>query len=62
MRQCLLTSVIFTALLGLARAAAHTGDTAKSRKSYQDFFALWKDAEADLPVLLEAKQEYEKLK
>ncbi len=48
--------------LGLARAAALTGDTAKSRKEYQDFLALWKDADADLPVLLEAKKEYAKLK
>jgi hypothetical protein len=30
--------------------------------SYQDFFALWKDADADIPILLEAKREYEKLK
>ena len=38
------------------------GNTAKARKSYQDFFALWKDADADLPVLMEAKKEYEKVK
>lgn len=48
--------------LGLARAAALQGDTAKARKAYQDFFALWKDADADLPILIEAKKEYEKLK
>ncbi len=48
--------------LGLARAALLQGDTAKAQKSYQDFFALWKDADADLPVLIEAKKEYEKLK
>jgi tetratricopeptide (TPR) repeat protein len=48
--------------LGLARAATLQGDTAQARKSYQDFFALWKDADADLPVLIEAKKEYEKLK
>jgi tetratricopeptide (TPR) repeat protein len=48
--------------LGLARAAALTGDLSKSRKAYQDFLALWKDADPDLPVLKEAKQEYEKLK
>jgi hypothetical protein len=47
--------------LGLARAAALTGDLTKSRKAYQDFFALWKDADPDLPVLLEAKAEYAKL-
>jgi serine/threonine protein kinase/tetratricopeptide (TPR) repeat protein len=48
--------------LRLARAATLQGDTTKARKSYQDFFALWKDADADLPVLIEAKKEYEKLK
>ena len=48
--------------LGLARAAMLQGDTAKARKSYQDFFALWKDADADLPVLIEAKKEYEKVR
>ena len=47
--------------LGFARAAALAGDTPKSRKAYQDFFALWKDADPDIPVLLEAKREYEKL-
>jgi tetratricopeptide (TPR) repeat protein len=48
--------------LGLARAAVLNGDTAGSRKEYQDFFALWKDADADLPVLVQAKKEYEQLK
>ena len=48
--------------LGLARATMLQGDTAKAQKSYQDFFALWKDADADLPVLIEAKKEYEKIK
>jgi len=48
--------------LGLARAAILQGDTAKARKEYQDFLALWKDADADLPILIEAKKEYEKLK
>jgi ATP/maltotriose-dependent transcriptional regulator MalT len=48
--------------LGLARAAALKGDTARGRTEYQDFFAAWKDADADLPVLLEARKEYEQLK
>ncbi len=48
--------------LGLARAAALAGDTAKSRKAYEDFFALWKDADTDIPILQQARQEYEKLK
>jgi serine/threonine protein kinase/Flp pilus assembly protein TadD len=57
------TSPLFPlAHLGLARAAALTGDAAKARKTYQDFFALWKDADADLPMLIEAKKEYAALK
>jgi serine/threonine protein kinase/predicted Zn-dependent protease len=48
--------------LGLARAAALQGDVMKSRKAYEDFFLLWKDADAELPVLIEAKKEYERLK
>lgn len=48
--------------LWLARAAVIQGDLAKARKSYQDFFALWKDADPDLPILIEAKKEYEKVK
>ena len=48
--------------LGLARASALTGDTAKARKEYQDFLALWKDADEDLPILIEAKKEYEQVK
>jgi eukaryotic-like serine/threonine-protein kinase len=48
--------------LGLARAAVVNGDTAAARKSYQDFLAMWKDADGDLPVLVQAKKEYEQLK
>jgi tetratricopeptide (TPR) repeat protein len=48
--------------VGLARAAALSGDVAKARTSYQNFFALWKDADADLPILIQAKKEYEQLK
>ena len=47
--------------LGLARAYALTGDTAKARTAYQDFLALWKDADPDVPILQEAKAEYAKL-
>jgi eukaryotic-like serine/threonine-protein kinase len=48
--------------VGLARAYALQGDTAKARTAYQDFFALWKDADADIPILQQAKSEYAKLK
>jgi len=47
---------------GLARAAALSGDEVKARKAYQDFFALWKDADANIPLLVAARQEYDKLK
>jgi serine/threonine protein kinase/Flp pilus assembly protein TadD len=47
--------------LGLARAYALAGDNVKSRTAYQDFFALWKSADADIPLLKEAKAEYAKL-
>ena len=50
------------ARLGKARAAALAGDAATSRKAYQDFLAWWKDADPDLPILIEAKAEYAKLK
>jgi tetratricopeptide (TPR) repeat protein len=46
--------------LSLARAATLQGDTNQARKSYQDFITLWKSADPDLPVLIEAKKEYEK--
>jgi tetratricopeptide (TPR) repeat protein len=48
--------------LGVARAAAMTGDIAASRKAYQDFFALWKDADPNLAPMVEARKEYESLK
>ncbi|HKO35963.1 MAG TPA: protein kinase [Pyrinomonadaceae bacterium] len=56
------TSPIYVvAHLGLARAAVVQSDTVKARKAYQDFFALWKDADANVPVLIEARKEYDKL-
>jgi eukaryotic-like serine/threonine-protein kinase len=50
------------AYLGLARAYALQGDDAKARVAYQNLFAKWKDADADLPALLQARAEYAKLK
>ena len=47
--------------LFLGRAYVMTGDTAKARAAYQDFFALWKDADPEVPILKEAKAEYAKL-
>jgi eukaryotic-like serine/threonine-protein kinase len=48
--------------LYLGRAAKLMDDLPASRKAYQDFLALWKDADPDIPILREAKAEYEKLK
>jgi hypothetical protein len=47
--------------LGLARAYALDGDSAKSKIEYQNFLALWKDADPDIPLLKEAKAEYASL-
>jgi len=47
--------------LGLGRAYALSGDKAKSRAAYQDFFALWNNADPDIPLLKQAKSEYAKL-
>ena len=48
--------------LNIARAYVLQGDSAKARTAYQDFFASWKDADPDVPILLQAKAEYAKLK
>jgi hypothetical protein len=45
----------------LARASAAGGDLAGARTAYQDFLALWKNADSDIPILKEAKAEYAKL-
>jgi hypothetical protein len=47
--------------LNLGRALALQGDKAKARTAYQDFFATWKDADPDVPILRDAKAEYAKL-
>jgi eukaryotic-like serine/threonine-protein kinase len=46
------------AQLGLARAYAMGGDKAAAKKAYDAFFTTWKNADADLPMLLAAKKEY----
>jgi eukaryotic-like serine/threonine-protein kinase len=48
--------------LGLGRGYALAGDDARARTAYQDFFALWKNADPDIPILTQAKTEYAKLK
>ena len=44
--------------LGLARAYTVGGDKASAKKAYEAFFLTWKDADADLPMLVAAKKEY----
>jgi tetratricopeptide (TPR) repeat protein len=49
------------ARLQLARALAASGDTAGARAAYQDFLTLWKQADADVPLLKQAQTEVAKL-
>ncbi len=47
--------------LQLGRAYSLTGDKIKAKSAYQDFLTLWKDADPDIPIFREAKQEYARL-
>jgi eukaryotic-like serine/threonine-protein kinase len=47
--------------LALGRAYALENDKAKARGAYQDFFALWREADSNIPILKQAKSEYKKL-
>jgi hypothetical protein len=47
--------------LGLGRAYVLEGDRARAKAAYQDFLALWKDADPGIPILRQAKAEYAKL-
>jgi eukaryotic-like serine/threonine-protein kinase len=49
------------AQLGLGRVLAAAREATKARTAYQDFLALWKDADPDIPILKQAKAEYAKL-
>jgi DNA-binding winged helix-turn-helix (wHTH) protein/tetratricopeptide (TPR) repeat protein len=44
--------------LGLARAFVLQGNKAAGKSEYDNFFALWKDADPDVPVLQQARHEY----
>jgi serine/threonine protein kinase len=50
------------ARLQTARAQRGLGDDTAARSSYEAFLALWKDADADIPVYREAKAEYSALR
>ena len=47
--------------LQLGRAFALSGDTGKAKAAYEDFLALWKDADPDIPILRQAQAEYARL-
>jgi hypothetical protein len=47
--------------VGLARAYVLAGDEARARVAYQDFLAVWKDADPEIPMLREVKTEYARL-
>jgi eukaryotic-like serine/threonine-protein kinase len=47
--------------LQLARAYTMSGDRTKARAAYQNYFAVWKDADADIPILKQARAEFAKL-
>jgi tetratricopeptide (TPR) repeat protein len=47
--------------LQLGRALVLSGEKDRARSAYQDFFTLWKDADADIPILNEASTESAKL-
>lgn len=48
--------------LQLGRAKVQAADKEAARQAYQDFLALWNDADGDVPVLKEAKAEYATLR
>jgi hypothetical protein len=47
--------------VGMARGFALAGETEKAKTAFQDFFALWRDADPDISILRQAKTEYVKL-
>jgi eukaryotic-like serine/threonine-protein kinase len=49
------------ARLQIGRAFVLSGDKAKAKTAYQDFLAVWKDADPDIPILEQAKAEHSKL-
>jgi eukaryotic-like serine/threonine-protein kinase len=53
--------IVSLAHLGMAQAYALQKDDAHARIAYQDFLAIWKDADPDLPLLKQARAEYAKV-
>ncbi len=50
------------AYVGLARTRAARGGAAAAREAYEQFFAIWKNADSGIPILVEAKREYARLR
>jgi hypothetical protein len=46
---------------GLAQGADADAARVRALAAYKDFLTLWKDADADMPILKEAKAEYARL-
>ena len=49
------------AMVGLAQAYAAAGNPSRAKAAYEDFFKFWQDADADIPLLRRAKEEYARL-
>jgi tetratricopeptide (TPR) repeat protein len=47
--------------LQLGRAFVLAGDKTKAKAAYQDFLNIWKDADADIPILKQAQGEYARM-
>jgi serine/threonine protein kinase/tetratricopeptide (TPR) repeat protein len=53
-----LSPIVATSYVLLGRAHAEAGRAAEARQAYEEAFKIWKDADADLPLLVEARNEY----
>jgi len=53
--------VVALAPLGVARSLVALGEREKAARAYQEFFEAWRNADADLPVLLAARKESQRL-
>jgi tetratricopeptide (TPR) repeat protein len=56
-----LSPLINVSRVMVARAHAGAGRPSEARKWYEEAFALWKDADPDMPLLVEARQEFARL-
>jgi len=54
-------TIVVGARLQLARALTTSGDRRKAKAAYEDFLNLWKEADPDIPILDQAKTEYNQL-